>query len=346
MPEYLAPGVFVEETSFRSKSIEGVPTSTTGFAGMAAYGPVRYTGGPSSTEPACHQLHRVRTRLRRTRSASPSEPAPPVTRENYLAHAARAFFANGGKRLYVSRVFAPTKTHPDNPSGVASTTVAFSGGGDVAHWRARWPGSYGNVLVVGASVRRRDSTWQHPTFGTQARGLGRGAVVEITAAAPPAFRPRRTSTEATSRSSTSTTAAEQRFIDRGIPVVGVNAGDVIKEVMLQVQVYAPGARIDVYNELATHPAQRRWIGRILERRRPRGRERVVWLDTIRRRRPRQRQHPGPGRRTHGRAADPVPADDAPLGEPHRACDSATATTARWPPRQLLGAPRIPMTCRP
>ena len=37
MPEYLAPGVFVEEVSFRSKSIEGVPTSTTGFAGMVRY---------------------------------------------------------------------------------------------------------------------------------------------------------------------------------------------------------------------------------------------------------------------------------------------------------------------
>jgi phage tail sheath protein FI len=33
MPEYLAPGVYVEEVSFRSKSIEGVATSTTGFAG-------------------------------------------------------------------------------------------------------------------------------------------------------------------------------------------------------------------------------------------------------------------------------------------------------------------------
>ncbi len=51
MPEYLAPGVYVEEVSFRSKSIEGVPTSTTGFAGMTRYGPVHYPGGPSSTEP-------------------------------------------------------------------------------------------------------------------------------------------------------------------------------------------------------------------------------------------------------------------------------------------------------
>ena len=32
MPEYLAPGVYIEEVSFRSKSIEGVGTSTTAFA--------------------------------------------------------------------------------------------------------------------------------------------------------------------------------------------------------------------------------------------------------------------------------------------------------------------------
>ena len=30
MPEYLAPGVYVEETSFRSKSIEGVGTVVAG----------------------------------------------------------------------------------------------------------------------------------------------------------------------------------------------------------------------------------------------------------------------------------------------------------------------------
>ena len=35
MPEYLTPGVYVEETSFRSRSIEGVPTSTFGMAGAA-----------------------------------------------------------------------------------------------------------------------------------------------------------------------------------------------------------------------------------------------------------------------------------------------------------------------
>ena len=39
MPEYLAPGVYVEETSFRARSIQGVGTSTTGFVGLARKGP-------------------------------------------------------------------------------------------------------------------------------------------------------------------------------------------------------------------------------------------------------------------------------------------------------------------
>ena len=38
MPEYLAPGVYVEEVSFRSKAIEGVSTTTTGFIGPAQTG--------------------------------------------------------------------------------------------------------------------------------------------------------------------------------------------------------------------------------------------------------------------------------------------------------------------
>jgi len=36
MPEYLSPGVYVEEVSFRAKSLEGVSTSTTGFTGLTS----------------------------------------------------------------------------------------------------------------------------------------------------------------------------------------------------------------------------------------------------------------------------------------------------------------------
>ena len=38
MPEYLAPGVYVEETNYRSKSIEGVSTSTRGLLGSIRRG--------------------------------------------------------------------------------------------------------------------------------------------------------------------------------------------------------------------------------------------------------------------------------------------------------------------
>jgi uncharacterized protein len=50
MPEYLAPAVYVEETSFRSKSIEGVGTSTAGFVGLTARGPVS-SGATGITPP-------------------------------------------------------------------------------------------------------------------------------------------------------------------------------------------------------------------------------------------------------------------------------------------------------
>jgi phage tail sheath protein FI len=40
MPDYLAPGVYVEEVSFRSHSIPGVSTSTAGFVGPTRFGPI------------------------------------------------------------------------------------------------------------------------------------------------------------------------------------------------------------------------------------------------------------------------------------------------------------------
>ena len=39
MAEYLHPGVYIEETSYRGKPIQGVSTSTAGFVGAARKGP-------------------------------------------------------------------------------------------------------------------------------------------------------------------------------------------------------------------------------------------------------------------------------------------------------------------
>src|SRR5688500_7963807 len=122
MPEYLAPGVYVEEVSFRSKTIEGIPTSTTGFAGMTRYGPVRYAGGPFTTDP---RLITSFTEFEQVYGGLEPMLVGGEERTPFLAHAARAFFMNGGKRLYVSRVFSAAAG--DLTLGVASRTVMVGG---------------------------------------------------------------------------------------------------------------------------------------------------------------------------------------------------------------------------
>jgi phage tail sheath protein FI len=130
MPEYLAPGVYVEETSYRAKSIEGVSTSTAGFVG-----PTRF--GPSSGKPEV-----LTSFADYQRSYGGLEDLGFGT--NYVAHAARAFFEEGGARLYVSRVIG---------AGAQASTATQ---GDLTV-RARYVGAAGDVLVtfrlaVGADV--------------------------------------------------------------------------------------------------------------------------------------------------------------------------------------------------
>src|SRR5689334_11289174 len=138
MPEYLSPGVYVEEVSFRSKSIQGVATATTGYAGLARFGPVQYTDaggrrGPSTSEP---RLVTSFTEFERTYGGLEPLVIDGVPRPCYLAHAARAFFLNGGQRLYVSRVYAPKgPADPPVDVGVASLRVTVDGA-SAATWRA------------------------------------------------------------------------------------------------------------------------------------------------------------------------------------------------------------------
>lgn len=103
MPEYLAPGVFVEEVSFRSKSIEGVSTTTTGFVGPTRYGPVDIEPDIITSLVEFEHVYGDRQKLRFATGSDVSE------QDNFIWHAARAFFEEGGKRLYVGRIFKPLK---------------------------------------------------------------------------------------------------------------------------------------------------------------------------------------------------------------------------------------------
>jgi hypothetical protein len=178
MPEYLAPGVYVEEVSFRSKSIEGVPTSTTGYAGMTRYGPVAYPNGPLGVEPrlmtSFTEFERMYGGLEHLRVPTGADDRLP-----YTAHAARAFFLNGGKRLYISRVFAP---RPGPDWGVASSAIAVSG--TTATWKARWPGEYGNALVETIWIRSKNLSYDDGGTAQVSRAR-KGAIVEIIPAGPP-----------------------------------------------------------------------------------------------------------------------------------------------------------------
>jgi phage tail sheath protein FI len=92
MPEYLHPGVYIEETSFRAKPIEGVSTSTAGLVGRARKGP---EGRPTL----------VTSFTEFVRTFGQPYPAP-TQLGDYLGHAVRAFFENGGRRAYVVRALA------------------------------------------------------------------------------------------------------------------------------------------------------------------------------------------------------------------------------------------------
>jgi uncharacterized protein len=141
MPEYLAPGVYLEETSFRSKSIEGVSTTTTGFVGPTRYGPI-------SIEPDIITSIGEFERIYGDKNQLEFDGAGKM--HNFMWHAARAFFEEGGKRLYVARVFTPKGEKDD---GCARASLPEKGGVKSIEIKARFPGKAGNMRV------RLDLVW-------------------------------------------------------------------------------------------------------------------------------------------------------------------------------------------
>lgn len=92
MPEYLHPGVYMEETSYRGKPIQGVSTSTAGFVGATAKGPE----GKPSFVGSFAQYRRI----------FGDPPREIVGLGDQLGHSVKAFFDNGGSRCFVVRTLA------------------------------------------------------------------------------------------------------------------------------------------------------------------------------------------------------------------------------------------------
>jgi len=150
MPEYLAPGVYVEETSFRAKSIEGVSTTTTGFIGPARFGPIHLEPDILTSLGEFERLYGDGAQLA-FQGAAESEPRVP---HNYLRHAVNAFFNEGGRRLYCARVFRCLNDTAYDPDALSSAQTAgryHDGHGRFTAapvtLRARYPGAMGNLRV-------------------------------------------------------------------------------------------------------------------------------------------------------------------------------------------------------
>jgi phage tail sheath protein FI len=108
MPEYLAPGVYVEEIPARPKPIEGVSTSIAGFVGPTYAGPADAVVGPITC------LAEFVDRFGEAGSLSFSDTTPLPF---FLWHAARAFFREGGKRLHVVRARRESGKQDSYPRG-------------------------------------------------------------------------------------------------------------------------------------------------------------------------------------------------------------------------------------
>jgi phage tail sheath protein FI len=276
MPEYLAPGVYVEEVSFRSKSIEGVPTSTTGFAGMARYGPVRYLDGPSTTEP------RLITSFTEFESVYGGlgllhVPTDVDERLCYMAHAARSFFLNGGTRLYIARVFKPRVTGGVTDPGIATLSIPVSG--TTATWTARWPGLMGNAWIKVEVIRSKSAAYPDKRFGNavQVNGAKLGSIVEVTAG-PNTVVDGATPTLANLAEISIDPNDGRQLFNRGGATFLPNPNDVIQNLTLRVRVTIDDRSFTVIDSLEVVPGTRRYIGRIFDKDNPENENAVVWLD--------------------------------------------------------------------
>jgi hypothetical protein len=117
MPEYLHPGVYIEEIERGPVPIEGVPTSTAAFLGEAERGPIT---------PRMVTSYKDYLRLF----------GDVFDQQKFLPYAINGFFENGGKRAFICRIVGGT---------ARAAEAAF---GDFFTVRAAGPGTWGNRVVV------------------------------------------------------------------------------------------------------------------------------------------------------------------------------------------------------
>ncbi len=114
MPEYLAPGVYVEEIPSSNKPIQAASTSTAGMVGMTERGPINRLTLVTSLGDYNRQF------------GGDLNPLAFVGSRDALPYAAEGFFANGGSRLYVVRIVGAAANESELALVAQDTAIAAS----------------------------------------------------------------------------------------------------------------------------------------------------------------------------------------------------------------------------
>src|SRR5215813_9886518 len=94
MPEYLSPGVYIEEINTGPRPIEGVGTAMAAFVGFAPAGRINEPQLVTNWSQYVDKFGLAENGGRKN----------PHIEGAYLSHAVYGYFLNGGGRCYVTRV--------------------------------------------------------------------------------------------------------------------------------------------------------------------------------------------------------------------------------------------------
>jgi phage tail sheath protein FI len=147
MPEYLAPGVFVEEIERGPKPIEGVATSTCAFLGETERGPVK---------PRLITNYNDYLRIF----------GDVFGNGKFMPYAVKAFFDNGGRRTYITRIVGANNAISQVVLGDFTVTAIGPGVAGDRIWARIGPGS---TIVNGNPVgfRLQVFYWDRLPAGAQ-----------------------------------------------------------------------------------------------------------------------------------------------------------------------------------
>jgi len=228
VPVYETPGVYDERRDASAGGIAALRTDVAGFVGIAERGPLHLA---------------VPVESARQFEAWFGKPID----QGYLAYSARAFFENGGRRLWAVRVASPA---------ASSAHVVIEASGQPA-WRieAASPGSWGNTVAIRLVEQRRvqrrarvdpldrDLIWVENTAG-----LGEWALVEIRAGAARERVVVRSADAARGRVA----------LDRPLAVIGVGSAVQIEAITYALDVFESGRLIGQWDGLSIIPRHPRY----------------------------------------------------------------------------------------